>query len=310
MKASGMAAPADMIIRNGTVIDGTGARDRFVGDVAIRGGKIVAVGAAAKAMTAEQEHDATGMLVTPGWVDCHTHYDAQIGWDPTMSPSCWHGVTSVVFGNCGVTFAPCWPDDHDFLVELMEGVEDIPGTALHDGISWQWTSFPEFLDFLETLPACMDFAPQIGHAAVRSFVIGERSVDPAAEPTDVELQAMADVVQEAVEAGAAGFSSTFAEIHMDVHGNNVPGCFATEREVLAMAKAANRAGYAVYETAGGVGNNVGMRHMLDIAKEVVVTFTCIEAGMAKTVEWLEKVNTAETRIIGQVFARCITRNSN
>ena len=137
-----------------------------------------------------------------------------MGWDPTLSPSCWHGVTSVVFGNCGVTFAPCWSDDHDFLIELMEGVEDIPGTALHDGIKWSWETFPQFLDDLEQSPAVMDFAPQIGHAAVRSFVLGERCVDPLFVPSEEEVQLMADVVQEAVEAGAAGFSSTFAEIHM------------------------------------------------------------------------------------------------
>ena len=213
-------------------------------------------------------------------------------------------------GNCGVTFAPCWQDDHDFLIELMEGVEDIPGTALHDGISWTWETFPEFMDHLDTRPAVMDFAPQIGHGAIRSFVMGERSVDPTAEPSDEELAAMADVVQEAIEAGAAGLSSTFAEIHQDVHGNNVPGCFATTAECVALAQGAARAGYAVYETAGAPdvqksiaeGKNP-MESLVEIGRETTVSFLCNEQGMGRSLAWLEEVNAGGSRVFGQVFNR-------
>ena len=166
------------------------------------------------------------------------------------------------------------------------------------------------MDFLETRPAVMDFAPQIGHGAIRSFVMGERSVDPTAEPTKEELTAMADVVQEAIEAGAAGLSSTFAEIHQDVHGNNVPGCFARTAECVALAKGAGRAGYAVYETAGApdVAKNVTdgkhpMEALVEIGQETTVSFLCNEQGMRRSLEWLEKVNAGGSRVFGQVFNR-------
>lgn len=183
-------------------------------------------------------------------------------------------------------------------------IPQIPGTALHDGIRWNWQTFPEFLDELETYESVLDFAPQIGHAAVRSFVLGERCADPSYTPTDEEVATMSNVIQEAVEAGAAGWSSTFAEIHMDVHGNNVPGCFADLEEVLELAKGAARGGYCIYECAGAPGlSKNGMVSLETIGKIMPVTYTLTEAGMDRSLVWLEKINTAGCKVVGQIFSR-------
>src|SRR5688572_4275469 len=164
----------DLVIRGGRVVDGTGAPARTA-DVAIDGDRIVEVGdVGAKG---RRELDADGALVTPGWVDVHTHYDGQVTWDPEVTPSSWHGVTTVVMGNCGVGFAPVRPGGEDFLIELMEGVEDIPGTALHEGIDWAWESFAEYLDAVAAMPRVLDVAAQVPHAAVRAYVMGERAHD-------------------------------------------------------------------------------------------------------------------------------------
>ena len=161
----------DFVIRGGTVVDGTGAPARTA-DVAIDDGVVVEVGRVDG--RARRELDADGLLVTPGFVDVHTHFDGQATWDPHLTPSCWHGVTTAVLGNCGVGFAPVRPDAHEHLVELMEGVEDIPGTALHEGIQWDWESFPEYLDALERMPRAIDVGAQVPHAALRTYVMGER----------------------------------------------------------------------------------------------------------------------------------------
>ncbi len=191
----------DLIIRNGTIIDGSGDA-RFVADVAVQDGRIKAVGKIEQ--TAHREIDATGKLVTPGWVDIHTHYDGQATWDPLLAPSSWHGVTTVVMGNCGVGFAPVKPKDRNFLIELMEGVEDIPGAALSEGINWEWESFPEYLDALERFPRAIDVATQVPHGAIRAYVMGERCNTDYA-PTAEEVKQMADLVREGVAAGALGF---------------------------------------------------------------------------------------------------------
>ena len=194
----------DLVIRGGTVVDGTG-RARFTGDVAIDGARIAAVGQVAD--RGRREIDATGLVAAPGWVDIHTHYDGQATWDPYLTPSSWHGVTTVVMGNCGVGFAPVRPDRHDWLIGLMEGVEDIPGSALTEGISWGWESYPEYLDAIGRKNFAVDVGSQVAHGAVRAYAMGERGArNEPASPDDIA--AMARLVQEAVEAGALGFSTS------------------------------------------------------------------------------------------------------
>lgn len=220
----------DLVIRGGTLIDGTGEA-RYSGDIAISEGRIAAVGEVAG--PGREEIDANGLLVTPGWVDIHTHYDGQATWDPLLAPSSWHGVTTVVMGNCGVGFAPVKPADRNFLIELMEGVEDIPGAALSEGIDWQWESFPEYLDALERIPRAIDVAAQVPHGAVRAYVMGERCNTDYA-PNKDEVEAMAALVREGVEAGALGFTSSKTLLHKDVHGDYMPGTFSGNEEMLAL----------------------------------------------------------------------------
>lgn len=233
----------DLIIRGGTIVDGTGQK-RYVGDVAVNDDKIVKIGKIAE--TGKEEIDATGKLVTPGWVDVHTHYDGQATWDPLLAPSSWHGVTTVVMGNCGVGFAPCKPKDRDFLIQLMEGVEDIPGSALAEGIKWEWESFPEYLDALEGMPRAIDVATQVPHGAVRAYVMGERASSDY-EPTPDEIKAMADLVREGVEAGALGFSASKTLLHKDVNGVHSPGTFSGYDEMLGLGMGMDGLNNAVFE---------------------------------------------------------------
>ena len=235
----------DCIIRGGTIVDGTGTQP-YVGDVAISGGLIAAMGEVTG--EAEEEIDASGLIVTPGFVDIHTHYDGQATWDQEMAPSSWHGVTTVVMGNCGVGFAPARPDRHDWLIGLMEGVEDIPGTALAEGINWNWESFPEYLDELERLPRSIDIGTHVPHGAVRAYVLGDRE-EPGAVPTQDDIAAMASIVEEGVRAGALGFSTSRTVLHKDVDGVLVPGTTATAEELVALGRAMGRAGHGVFEMA-------------------------------------------------------------
>ncbi len=244
----------DLIIKNGTIIDGSGKK-RFIGDIAVSGGKISKIGTltAEEAIDAKEVIDATGKLVTPGWVDIHTHYDGQATWDPILAPSSWHGVTTVVMGNCGVGFAPVRPDAHNFLIELMEGVEDIPGSALAEGIDWQWESFPEYLDALEKMPRTIDVATQVPHGPIRAYVMGERC-NGDEDPTEEELQQMQKLVREGIEAGALGFSSSRTLLHKDVHGEYVPGTFAGSDEMLQLGLAMKGLDHGVFEL---VSDNLG-----------------------------------------------------
>ena len=233
----------DLIIRGGTIVDGTGG-EPFVGDVAIDGDRIAKVGQIAD--SAKREIDATGLIVTPGWVDIHTHYDGQATWDPVMAPSSWHGVTTAIMGNCGVGFAPVRPDAHDFLIELMEGVEDIPGSALSEGINWTWESFPQYLDTLEGMKRTIDVGVHVPHASVRAYVLGDRC-NTDYEPNADEIAQMADIVREGVVAGALGFSTSRTLLHKDLKGVHMPGTFAGSDEMLAMGLSMKGLRHGVFE---------------------------------------------------------------
>ena len=222
----------DLIIKNGLIYDGKGS-EPFKADLAISKEKIVEIGVIdAKA---KEIIDAEGKIVTPGFVDIHTHYDGQVTWDPYLRPSTYHGVTTVVMGNCGVGFSPCKPNQRDWLIGLMEGVEDIPGTALHEGIDWEWESFPEYLDALERKPLAIDVGTQIPHGAVRAYVMGERGINHE-EASPEEIEKMKQIVQEAVRAGAYGFSTSRTEKHNDVNGNLTPSITAHKNELVEIAK--------------------------------------------------------------------------
>lgn len=222
----------DLVIRGGMVVDGTGA-EPVAADVAIDGDTIVAVGP--DVGSARRTLDADGRLVTPGFVDVHTHLDAQLAWDPLGTSTCWHGVTSIVLGNCGMTFAPVRPGEAEFLARAMEAVEDIPAPSILAGLPWTWTTHGDYLRWLESDPKGLNFASFVGHGAVRYFAMGDRSLDPGADPTDDELAVMVDLVDESMRAGAVGFSTSRTGRHVTHDGRNVPGTWATARELTALA---------------------------------------------------------------------------
>ncbi|HEY3231064.1 MAG TPA: amidohydrolase family protein [Roseiflexaceae bacterium] len=233
----------DLLIRAGTIVDGSGA-PAFTGDVAVQGGLIVAIGDVDGA--AHRTLDADGLLVTPGFVDVHTHYDGQATWDPLLTPSCWHGVTTAVMGNCGVGFAPMRRGRREFLIELMEGVEDIPGAVLAEGVDWSWESFPEYLDALEAKPRIMDLGAQLPHAALRYYVMGERGA--AREPAGPEdLQLMAEITEQALMAGALGFTTSRTLLHKTARGEYVPNFGAAARELNAIGCGVKRSGRGVLQ---------------------------------------------------------------
>src|SRR5688572_9638154 len=234
----------DLVVRGGTVVDGSGAAGRTA-DVAVRDGLVVEVGRVDG--STDREIDADGLLVTPGFVDIHTHFDGQATWDPELRPSSQHGITTVAMGNCGVGFAPARPDKHDWLISLLEGVEDIPGTALAEGLTWGWESFPEYLDVLERLPRTMDVAAHVPHAALRTFVMGDRGADHLEHPTEGEIATMAGLVEEAPAAGAIGFATSRTEVHRTSLGANIGTLQAGEAELLAIAGAMARAGTGVIQ---------------------------------------------------------------
>ena len=224
-------AAHDKVIRGGRIVDGTG-RAPFIGDVAIRHGRIADVGEVSG--TGREEIDAAGLLVTPGWVDIHTHYDGQATWEERMVPSSLHGTTTVVMGNCGVGFAPVRPGDHDRLIRLMEGVEDIPGTALHAGLKWDWESFPDYLDALDRISHDIDVATMIPHSALRVYVMGERGA--AREPASPrEIEQMGTLVREAIDRGALGFSSSRVLFHRSIDGDLAPSVGAARKELIGIA---------------------------------------------------------------------------
>jgi N-acyl-D-aspartate/D-glutamate deacylase len=232
----------DIVITGGTIIDGTGA-PRFAGDVAIAGERIASVGG--KAGPARRVIDADGLLITPGWVDVHTHYDGQATWDPVLAPSSWHGVTTILFGNCGVGFAPVRPEHRAGLIDLMEAIEDIPGTALAEGLNWEWESFPEYLDALARMPRTIDVAAQVPHHPLRVYVMGERGINrEAAAPEDID--AMRRLTEQAVRAGAFGFTTSRTYSHKTNAGELVPGHFAEEEELFNIGRALGDTGRGAF----------------------------------------------------------------
>ena len=301
----------DMVIRNGTIVDGTGAA-AFTGDIAIDGGRISAVATAAgsKIGPGRQEVDATGLHVTPGFVDIHTHYDGQATWDSEMAPSSWHGVTTVVMGNCGVGFAPAKPDKHDWLIGLMEGVEDIPGTALAEGMTWDWETFPEYMDALAKRPRTIDVATHVPHGAVRAYVMGDRGARNEV-PTEHEIAQMSAIVEDGLKAGALGFSTSRTVLHKSIDGELVPGTTATKEELIGIGRAVARAGHGVFEMASDLKrewDEFGWMGALSQETGLPVTFAMLQS-IAKELPWEEQMaetakwNAAGANIVAQIALR-------
>ena len=239
----------DLVIRNATLVDGTGGQRR-IADIAVDAERITAVedhGADDQIGSARREIDADGLLVTPGWVDIHTHYDGQVTWDPDLAPSSINGVTSIVTGNCGVGFAPVAPDRHQWLIELLEGVEDIPGSALAEGMTWGWESFPEYLDLLDRLRWTIDVGTQVPHAALRTYVMGDRGADVESAATDDEIRQMSTLCEEAIRAGALGFTTSRTSVHRTSRGAQIGTLRASADEVLGIAAALRRTGTGVIQ---------------------------------------------------------------
>jgi len=234
----------DLVIRGGTVVDGTGA-PRCVADIAVDGEKITAVESGAG--RGRREIDAKGLLVTPGFVDVHTHYDGQGTWDPYLTPSSWHGVTTVVFGNCGVGFAPVRRGSAPYLINLMEGVEDIPGSVLAEGVSFEWESFPDYMEALAAAPKVLDIGAQVPHGPLRFYVMGDRGADHAAIPTDKEIARMGELLEQSLAAGALGFTTSRTIKHKAKDGRFTPSLSAHEPELFGLAAAMKRAGRGVIE---------------------------------------------------------------
>ncbi|HEX4427987.1 MAG TPA: amidohydrolase family protein [Frankiaceae bacterium] len=305
----------DAKIVGGLVVDGTGA-EPYRADVGIKDGQIVEVSRSGIASEAVESLDATGRIVTPGFVDIHTHYDGQVTWDPLLEPSSLHGVTTIVAGNCGVGFAPVRPGSEAELIALMEGVEDIPGSALTEGMTWGWESFPEYLDVVGRRELAIDFGVQVAHGSVRTYAMGERGArNEPATPEDIE--AMSRIVQEAIEAGALGFSTSRTLGHRAMNGEPVPGTFAAEDELFGLGRAMARGGQAVFELApaGSAGEDLvaparELEWMSRLSAEIdrAVSFALIQVDAAPHL-WRELMDSsaaafeAGARLYPQVAAR-------
>jgi len=246
----------DLVIRNGKIIDGTG-KEGFIADIAVDQGKITFVGS--QAGPGKKEIDAQGKIVTPGWVDIHTHYDGQISWDSDLAPSSIHGVTTAVMGSCGVGFAPCRKEDRQKLIQLMEGVEDIPGSALTEGLTWNWESFPEYMEALDQMPHSIDFCLQMTHDPLRVFVMGERAVHNE-QATEEDVVRMREVLREALEAGCAGFSTGRSDNHRSATGAHTPAAEAKTEELAGIVKAFNGLNYGVVQAVSDFDMPYGDEH--------------------------------------------------
>ena len=305
----------DIVIRNGLIADGTGAPP-VGGDLAIDGDRITELGPSVTGR-GRREIDADGRLVTPGFVDVHTHLDAQLSWDPVGTSSCWHGVTSVVLGNCGVTFAPCKPADRRYLAEMMESVEDIPADSIMSGLDWSWESYGGYLDALERLPKGLNAGGLVGHCAVRYYAMGERSLDDSAA-TDADIEVMVGAVDEAVAAGALGFSTSRTLLHRVPDGRNVPGTFASTTEVLALADVLRRQRRGLFQAVPAFvsDGDVDPTADIDLLSEVAhvtgrpVTFSLVQSADApgrylEVLEATEKACAAGADMSVQTTARAV-----
>ncbi len=306
----------DLVIRGGLIVDGTGMTAR-VADVAVSDGLITEVGRVDG--IGRRRIDADGLVVTPGFVDIHTHYDGQATWDPHLTPSCWHGVTTAVMGNCGVGFAPVRSDGQDALIEVMEGVEDIPGTALSEGMTWGWETFGQYLDALDGQPHALDIGTQVPHAALRSYAMGDRARDDAGAD---DVAAMAVNLTAALQAGALGFSTGRTAGHRDVHGYTVPGTYAAVDELAALVDAVGAAGHGVFQVVpSGVGGVIAgdaddamdaeLDWMIELGRRsgIPLTFLAMQQGTEPDhwKPWFARVRAANregARIRPQVACRC------
>jgi N-acyl-D-amino-acid deacylase len=314
-------AEHDVVIKGGTVVDGTGSAPRTA-DVAIAGGVIAAVG---DGLTGARVVDADGAIVAPGWVDVHTHYDGQAAWDDELDPSFSNGVTSLVMGNCGVGFAPCPPGEQQTLIELMEGVEDIPGAALHEGVPWgAWESFPEYLDFLDQRSYSLDIGAQLAHGALRFHVMRDRGVRNE-DATDADVAAMRELTAQAIAAGAIGFSTSRTIFHRSLDGSAVPGTYATAHELRELAYGMADGGGAVFEaiTSESIGDlemlggeRFSQEHELELLADISratgqkITFTTVQnrdrpQDWRKVLDFVTEHNAAGTKLFPQVSSRPI-----
>jgi N-acyl-D-aspartate/D-glutamate deacylase len=300
----------DLVIRNGAVVDGSGGpvREPGTADVAIDGDRITAVGRVEG--RGRQEVDAEGCLVTPGFVDIHTHYDGQATWDPEVTPSSWHGVTTIVMGNCGVGFAPADPARRDWLIQLMEGVEDIPGTALDEGMTWNWETFPQYLDELDRLRRVLDVSALVPHGAVRAYVMGDRGANNQ-KATPEDIAAMARLVKEAVAAGAAGFSTTRTILHRAKDGELAAGTTASADELIGIGLAMGETGRGVFEVASDMFEPEGeFAWMAEVSRESgrPVTFGCLQDDVRPEhwrllLDLTDKANADGAHLVPQVAGR-------
>ncbi len=299
----------ELVIRNGNVIDGTGARARKA-DVAVADGLIVAV--EPKAGAAKRDIDAEGLLVLPGWVDIHTHYDGQATWDPAMTPSSWHGVTTTIFGNCGVGFAPVRPGTENFLINLMEGVEDIPEIVLSEGVDFRWESFAEYLDVLAEMPRVMDVGTQVPHAALRFYVMGERGADHAARPTDDEIARMGQLLEEGLAAGGFGFTTSRTPKHRAADGRPTPSLTAEHPELagIALAMKRARAGLIQVNSDFGPGEFPLLRAMAELAERplsvLLVQMAIAPDRWADTLASVDRACADGLEVTAQVGSRTIS----
>jgi N-acyl-D-aspartate/D-glutamate deacylase len=297
----------DLVIRNGKIVDGTGQPARS-GDIAVDGGVIASAGG--KAGAGRREIDAGGLLVTPGWVDIHSHYDGQVVWDPYVTPSSWHGVTTVIMGNCGVGFAPVRPGAEEYLINLMEAVEDIPTATLAAGINFEWETFGEYLDALSRMKRAIDIGAQIGHCALRVYVMGERGARNE-EATPDDLAAMFAIVRDGMKAGALGASTSRTHVHRTRAGELVPGTFVSVDEVLAIGKALGAAGHGVFEVISDMkGPDQSMGWMIDLTKATGLPISLAALGDGPTgpgvrrrLDFMRQANAAGARLVSQLAVR-------